>query len=272
MLHDILPMVYDNHWETRKVSQGDLLVAVNGRKILVKVEGNEVSLPIFGVDLTVFQTEYLFRIDDHFFFLAEESVEEFGDYHYVNINAVRSFDPMWMVYACSNAMSLASWYQNNSYCGHCGKRTHKSVVERAIVCDDCHLTNYPKICPGIIAAVISGDGERIAMTKAKGRDHWALVSGFTEIGEPIEDTVKREVEEEIGLTVKNIRFYRSQPWPFSDSLLCGFFCEVDGDDTIKVDPWELDDAKWVKRADVPPKTNNTSLTQEMIALFKDGRY
>jgi NAD+ diphosphatase len=96
-----------------------------------------------------------------------------------------------------------------------------------------------------------------------------LVAGFAEIGETIEETVRREVFEETGLRVKDLRFYKSQPWPLSDSLLMGFWCRLDGPDTITMDVSELAVAEWVRRSEIPERDGRVSLTGEMINYFKE---
>ena len=110
------------------------------------------------------------------------------------------------------------------------------------------------------------------MSKYAGREYkaYALLSGFAEIGEPIEDTVRREVMEEVGLQVKNITYYKSQPWSFSDTLLLGFFCELDGEDKIRLDEQELALAEWVERKDITVEPDDLSLTNEMMLAFKNG--
>ena len=106
---------------------------------------------------------------------------------------------------------------------------------------------------------------------APGRNaNYALVAGFTEIGETLEETVQREVMEEVGLKVKNIRYYKSQPWSFSSTLLCGFFCEVDGDTDITLDTEELAVGEWFDRDNIPVEDDGVSLTREMIGVFKTG--
>ena len=97
-----------------------------------------------------------------------------------------------------------------------------------------------------------------------------MVAGFTEIGETLEETVQREVMEEVGLKVKNIRYYKSQPWSFSSTLLCGFFCEVDGDTDITLDTEELAVGEWFDRDNIPVEDDGVSLTREMIGVFKIG--
>ena len=110
------------------------------------------------------------------------------------------------------------------------------------------------------------------MSKYAGREFkkYALLAGFNEIGESIEETVRREVMEEVGLKVKNIRYYKSQPWSFTDTLLLGFFCELDGDDTITLDQDELALAEWFEREKMPVKEEDLSLTNEMMMAFKNG--
>ena len=146
----------------------------------------------------------------------------------------------------------------------------KSKVERAMVCPACGNTVYPKICPAVIVAV--HDGERLLLTRYKDRPikHYALVAGFNEIGESIEETVHREVLEETGARVKNLKFYKSQPWVFTDTLLFGFYAELDGDDHLTVQEDELSEAVWVDRHDVPEDTTGFSLTAEMIEQFRIG--
>lgn len=134
-------------------------------------------------------------------------------------------------------------------------------------CPACGNVAYPKIAPAVIVGVI--DGERILMTKYAGREYkkYSLVAGFCEIGETAEDTVKREVMEEVGLKVKNIRYYKSQPWGFDSNLLIGFFADLDGDDTIVREEEELAVAEWIERKNVVNMDDGISLTREMMDVF-----
>ena len=146
----------------------------------------------------------------------------------------------------------------------------KDQKERMLYCENCHHMEYPKISPAVIVGVT--DGNRILMSKYADRDYkkYALLAGFTEIGETIEETVKREVMEEVGLKVKNIRFYKSQPWSFTDTLLMGFFADLDGDSEITLDQEELALAEWFEREEIPVTERNISLTNEMILAFKNS--
>lgn len=145
-------------------------------------------------------------------------------------------------------------------------------VERAMRCPVCGNLVYPTISPAVIVAVTHGD--RLLLTKYSrpgAYRNYALIAGFAEIGEPLEDTVRREVMEEVGLPVKNIRFYKSQPWSFSSSLLSGFYCDLDTDDeTVTLQADELGEGTWFDRANLPEGGSAVSLTHEMIQRFRQG--
>ena len=181
----------------------------------------------------------------------------------------------------------------NTKCPVCGKRMllvkgknsemlvcqdrecgHRETVARTsnARCPVCHKNVYPRINPAVIVAVL--DHGRLLMTKYANRPlirRYALIAGFCEIGESFEDTVRREVMEEVCLRVKNLRFYKSQPWVLTDSLLLGFFCDVDGDPTPVLRDGELALAEWHTPEDVPADYSRISLTGEMIDRFREGR-
>mgnify|MGYP002327687581 FL=1 len=141
-----------------------------------------------------------------------------------------------------------------------------------MICDSCKNHFYPRIMPAVIVGVIQKEKDQILLTKYKtGISYYALVAGFTEIGETLEETVAREVLEETGLHVKNIRYYKSQPWGIANDILAGFFCEAEGDATIRMDASELKLAQWVNRKDVPLQPDDASLTNEMMQIFRDGK-
>ena len=138
-------------------------------------------------------------------------------------------------------------------------------------CPQCGNLIFPRISPAVIVAVT--DGDRLLMSKYAGRayTHYALLAGFTEIGETLEQTVHREVMEEVGLKVKNIRYYKSQPWGVDGNVLMGFYCDLDGSDEICLDENELSMAQWFHRSQIPIKDDGISLTREMIRVFEEGR-
>ena len=137
------------------------------------------------------------------------------------------------------------------------------------MCPSCGNVVYPRINPAVIVGVIKGD--KLLITRYRsGYAHNALVAGFTEIGETLEETVVREVMEETGIKVKNIRYYKSQPWGMAQDILVGFFCEADGDGDIHMDESELKYAEWVSRENIVLQPNDLSLTNEMMMHFKNN--
>ena len=128
----------------------------------------------------------------------------------------------------------------------------------------CGRQEYPVLMPAVIVGITNGD--KIICSKYEGRSfkQYALIAGFAEIGETIEETVHREVMEEVGLKVKNLRYYKSQPWSFSGTLLFGFFCDVDGDDTLTVDHEELSVAQWFDRDKIICQDTGSSLTNDCL--------
>ena len=191
-------------------------------------------------------------------------------YEYRQQNVFRTMKPEDKAFAGITACQLANWYESTQFCGRCGTRLEHDKVERMMKCPKCGAMHYPKMSPAVIEAVTNRD--KILMTKYAGRDYkkYALIAGFTEIGETIEDTVRREVMEEVGIHVKNIRYYKSQPGSFTDTVLMGFYCELDGEDVITMDAHELSVAEWMRREDIPTEFDGISLTNEMIMRFKEG--
>ena len=138
-----------------------------------------------------------------------------------------------------------------------------------MVCPICGNVIYPRISPAVIAGIYHDD--KLLLTKyARPGSSYALVAGYCEVGETIEETVHREVMEETGVKIKNLRYYKSQPWAFSQSLLSGFFAELSGEDKIRLDTHELCQAKWVSRDQLQEYRQETevSLTGEMIEYFR----
>ena len=223
---------------------------------------------------------YLFSMDEDNFFLAEDETVVLPEgTEYKRVREFRKMDvPKKSVFEAFTAKQLNSWYVNNRYCGRCGELTGRSRIERAIVCEKCGNTIYPRVVPAVIVGLIkrgaSRDEDEILLTKYNGRSdvpYYALIAGFTEIGETFEQTVAREASEETGLKVKNIRYYKSQPWGVVDDILAGFYCELDGSDQITRDEGELSVAEWVRRENVVLQPDDFSLTNEMMTLFNEGR-
>ena len=286
MIQDIFPHVLKNTYMTDAVADENSLIiyfSPEGTILVKEAKEEDGSNRKIFPRLSEFVSRptkltYLYSMDsDRFFLMEDEDVTIPDGYFFSKVRALRAEKDIAKksIFEVFTAKQLASWYKNNKFCGRCGSLTTHSTTERAIVCPSCGYTIYPRVVPAVITAVISRgetpDKDRILLTKYKaGISYYALVAGFTEIGETLEQTVAREVMEETGIKVKNIRYYKSQPWGVVDDLLAGFFCEADGDLTIQRDESELAVAEWKYRDEVILQPDQLSLTNEMMTRFKNG--
>jgi len=275
MIQDIYPHRLRNEFiPARPVDPEGLLFRFDGDSVLCAIEGDRVALPRVKDFSSDSERRYLFALDDTPCYLDMEGKgrsAEGLEWLPVRMLRRRAQGPREVIFAAWTAFQLYNWYRDNRYCGRCGGVTAPAPDERAVMCPACSRRIYPRIIPAVIVGVTNGD--EILMTKYRGRDipYYALVAGFTEIGETLEQTVAREVMEEAGLRVKNIRYYKSQPWAIVDDLLAGFYCDVEGPTEIHMDANELKEAVWVRRENVTGQPNDFSLTNEMMLVFRDGK-
>lgn len=277
MIQDISPRTFNNKFKNKKAEPQDLFLAYDGDTILVKEDKDKLWYPSFSdfekqYPQLINNAQFLFTIDNINYYLVDENgLDQVEGWIYVSTGRFRTEIKYWRSFAGVVGWQLNRWYDNHRYCSKCGKETKSSDKERMLYCESCGFQTYPTISPCVIVAVHNGD--KLLLTKYSGRayNRYALIAGFAEIGESLEQTVHREVMEEVGLKVKNLKFYKSQPWPFTDTLLAGFFAELDGDDTITLDKEELSLGEWVDRNDIPPADSNISLTSEMMELFRTSK-
>ena len=284
MIQDIAPSVFRNEYDPDgKADASSRVLFFSGSNVLMKGEGSAMELPSLEeldfAGITAPDLRFLFRVDGRGIFLLPD--RETGidpenlppGWHFEPVMYYRNDrrSPKSQAYSVLTGYQLRNWYRDNRFWGTCGSRTELSSAERAVRCPSCGRVIYPRIVPAVIVAVV--DGDRILLTKYANRPfkNYALIAGFTEIGETLEETVAREVMEEAGLRVKNIRYYKSQPWGIVDDLLAGFICEVDGSREIHMDRQEQKEAEWVKREDIPGEDDDFSLTSEMMHRFKAGK-
>lgn len=173
-------------------------------------------------------------------------------------------DELLVIAGC--AMQLIRWDRGHSYCGRCATPTDIKENERARICPSCGLSAYPRLSPAVIVAVVKGDRLLLGTSKRFRADFWSVLAGFVEPGETLEECVVREVHEEVGILVKNVRYFGSQPWPFPDSLMVGFTAEYAAGE-ITVDQTELTDAKWFAADDLPKIPPKISIARRLIDCF-----
>ena len=272
MIQDIAPHIYDNRFTDRRDPEPEdcVLYGRNGREIFLAEEDGKLRFPTAAETGTA-GLYYAFKIDGTAYFLGDDPPELPG-FAFRNQQILRSGMPREAAFAGITGMQLLRWRSNMRFCGRCGAPMRESETERAYICTACGKTEYPKIMPCIITAVMHRGKVLVTRYADRPLTSWALVAGFCELGETAEETVHREVMEEVGLRVKNLRFYKSQPWSFTDTLLFGFFCELDGnDETVTLDRNELKEAVWLRPEELPERAGEASLTAEMMECFRTGK-
>lgn len=266
MIQDITPHRYSNAWNPRSPRKDDLIFWYQGNDTYLRNDDRIYTYQDIPPEL---QCTYLFDIDHRACYVADLS--GLPGSHPVPLRSMRSYPAGWLGFACVTGAHLFSWISQNHYCGRCGTPLIRKEKERAFICPDCSHVVYPRINPAVIVGVINEKQELLVTRYARRNVGAALVAGYTEIGETIEETVIREVKEETGLSVKNLRYYGSQPWAFSQTILLGFWCEVDGSDVVTLEENELSEAVWLKPENIEDPVDHASLTATMIQAFKDGR-
>jgi NAD+ diphosphatase len=168
--------------------------------------------------------------------------------------------------AITRAIELVSWRHDHQFCGRCGQRMQLNPSDGALQCPACKFECFPVICPAMIVRITRNNGREILLARNRGffRPVFSNISGFVESGEKFEDCVEREVMEEVGIRVRNIRYFGSQNWPFPHSLLAAFTAEYAGGE-LHPDGEEIVEAKWFARdGQLPPLPELGSISRAMI--------
>ncbi|MCL2442715.1 MAG: NAD(+) diphosphatase [Treponema sp.] len=172
--------------------------------------------------------------------------------------------------AIIRACHIAQWRRDSRFCGTCGSKNNDVPAQAQRICPNCGRTEFPRICPAVIV-VITDEENRILLAhnkrfKTKVYSH---ISGFNEAGETLEETVVREIREEINIEVKDIVYIKSQPWPFPNSLMLGFKARYSSG-IIKPDGDEIEDAKWFTKNNLPDLPGEGSLSRYLINCWLNG--
>ncbi|MCG6910860.1 MAG: NAD(+) diphosphatase [Deltaproteobacteria bacterium] len=174
------------------------------------------------------------------------------------------------VWTAGRANQLATWNRNHQYCGNCGTVCENKRDERAKMCPACGLINYPRLSPAVIVAVIRDEHILLARNKRFKLPFFSVLAGFVEPGETLEACVEREIGEEVGIRVDNIRYFGSQPWPFPDSLMIAFLADYAGGE-VRVDGTEITEARWFRREKLPGIPPRISIARQLIDWFIRNR-
>ncbi len=161
------------------------------------------------------------------------------------------------------ASLLLDWQSNHRYCGRCGTSTAMKATEFSMSCPACGLLAYPRISPAVMVLVSRGDEFLLARSPHFRPGVFSALAGFVEAGETLEQCAIREVREEVGVEIANLRYFQSQPWPFPDSLMVAFFADYAGG-TLKPDPAEIEAADWFPRNALPTLPDPVSIARRLI--------
>jgi NAD+ diphosphatase len=164
------------------------------------------------------------------------------------------------------AFGVMDWNKNSHYCGRCGGKLENMEEELAKICSKCKSIKYPVISPAVIVAVTKDDMILLARARRFHGNIYSVLAGFVEVGEALEHCVKREVREEVGIEVKNITYFGSQPWPFPNSLMIAFTAEYN-EGEIYTDRKEILDAGWYKADKLPVIPEKPSIARDLIDWF-----
>lgn len=277
MLQDLEVGRLENEFRNIAATAEDCILCFHeGQVLICRSADDSLTLPSLSRMATWETTtapRYLFRMQGQNYFLWTDAAPLCPNdgFAYEPVRPLRQLQSKEICFAIMTGWHLYNWYRNNRICGCCGTPTEHDTKERMLRCPNCGNMIFPRISPAVIIAVT--DGDRLLLSKYAGRAYtrYALLAGYTEIGETIEETVHREVMEEVGLRVKNLRYYKSQPWGVDGNVLMGFFCDVDGSEVIHLDENELSMAEWYPRDALPAHDDGISLTREMIRIFEEGR-
>ena len=181
---------------------------------------------------------------------SHDNAQERGDLSFIDLRTIATQGLVTpdIVGALSQAKSLLYWHKHNAFCANCGEPTRASVGGSRRECDNCNRHHFPRLEPVVIMLVTDGDRCLLGRQSRFPPGMYSCLAGFAEIGETLEDAVRREIMEEAGLKVGRVQYFASQPWPFPSSLMIGCMAEAASTD-ITIDTVELEDARWFLRAE-----------------------
>jgi NAD+ diphosphatase len=245
-------------------------------KLLVKVKNDEIVIPCLK-DIKDLQMDLKNPLNIGTYngqnCIAVQISEDIDLREDLSFREFRSLIPYLqedMFFISSRGLQILTWNRSNKFCGRCGALLQLESNDKSKTCRECGLTVYPRISPAIIVAVVKDDEILLANNKRFIQKMYSVIAGFVEPGETLEQCVMREVYEETGIMIKNIKYFGSQPWPFPDSLMVGFTAEYAGGD-IKIDKEELTHAAWFKSNELPNIPSGGSIASRLIKWFIENK-
>ena len=246
-----------------------------GNQILVARDGHGAEVPAVRdprqLGLTTLREQYLGRLDGQHCFAAEveDSTAPPPAMEWSGLRAVYGALDDTLFALAGRAFQIVDWDRSHQFCGRCGTGTVLKEGERSRVCPSCAQLHYPRIAPAVMVLVRHGPEFLLARSPHFPPGMFSALAGFTEPGETLEQTIVREVHEEVGLEIKNIRYFASQPWPFPHSLMIAFHADYAAGE-ITPDPTEIEAADWFSLERLPERMPSTiSISRRLIDAALD---
>lgn len=277
MINEIYPHRFSiNYLANKNIEESDFVIHFNGNSLLLKINGGEFEIPR-KMDFPEISWEtdctFLFTLDNvPCFLVCDDLKADKPVFIYSEVDFFRTARQKEIAWISIVGYQLMNWYSQNKFCGKCGSKTQHKDDERAMICPACNTIFFPRISPAVIVAITCNNKILLARNSGFHGDWYSLVAGYADVGESLEETLIREVKEEVGLDIKNIRYYKSQPWPLSGSMMVGFTAEADENQPISIDHNEIVEAAWFTRGNLPKHSSTLSIAGEMIEKFEKGEF
>ncbi|HML05594.1 MAG TPA: NAD(+) diphosphatase [Methanobacterium sp.] len=241
----------------------------NDSKLLVN-PNQELKL-LFTENINEFspiRTQYLGKLEGRPVYVVEVAPETPAPegYYFEDLRILYDTLDEDIYLLAGRAIQIINWDKNHQFCGKCGAQTVTKDHELAKICPECGHMSFTRLSPAVITAIVKDGKLLMAKHSYGGYNRYALIAGFVEAGETLEEAVMRETEEEVGLKVKNLKYFGSQPWPYPHSLMIGFTAEYESGE-IKVDEKEIEHAEWFSVDEIEPAPSKMSIASELIDWF-----
>ena len=248
-----------------------LWFAFQGNRLLVHQEASSTGVPCladFGaLGLKAVRQQYLGQLAGRHCYaveLADGAAPAGMTFHGLRRVWALLGDDLFSL--AGRALQILDWDRTHQVCGRCGTPLETRSTERAKACPHCDLLHFPRLAPAIIVLIERGHELLLARSRHFLPGLYSVIAGFVEPGETLEQAVVREVREEVGLTIKDIRYFASQPWPFPHSLMIGFTATYAGGE-ITLNDMEIEDAGWFTADNLPDLPSKISISRRLIEWF-----
>ncbi|MDO3722932.1 NAD(+) diphosphatase [Marinobacter sp. chi1] len=250
-------------WATTAPQPGDSLLLFSGHDILKPAEGWLVPASEHLLEELSEEMVSLGTLGRQSVFVTEGQKHILPELELVSLRDALLMAEDAPAGLLSTGAQVWQWWRDHRYCGRCGEQTQVHDRERAKWCEACQIPWYPRLAPCVIVVIRKADRLLLAKSSRVKRHFYSLIAGFVEPGESLEEAVVREVKEETGMDVANVRYYASQPWPFPHQLMVGFFADYAGGE-LKLQEDELADADWFMPNSMPPVPPSTTIAGRLI--------